>query len=408
MTRSFRFMLSIALAATSAGCALAQPAEEPTQTESAEANAPVESALTAEALYLFLVGEVALQRGEHSVAVTALGDLARRSREPRLVRRALEVAMQVRRLDIAMSLARLWTEVEPDSPRARQALAGLMVNEGKLEEVIPHLEQLLEADGRDRAQGFMQLNRWFGNYGDKKRILVLIERLAEKYRDLPEAHFAIAQAAANASQVEHAQGALREALRLRPDWDSAVLFQAQIVQKRSNTEALELLREFLQRKPDAHEVRSNYARALVGDRRLEEARAEFETIAAAQPDNAEAVYAIGVISLQMGDRIRAESSLRRIADADIRERNSVQFYLGQIAEEKDDLDGALMWYSRVDTGDQYATARIRMANVLSRQGKLEAARQILREAEQSGEQSLQFILTEAQLLRALANPQEAP
>jgi tetratricopeptide (TPR) repeat protein len=301
---------------------------------------------------------------------------------------------------MALSIARIWIEVEPNSSRAQQALIGLLVNDQRSEEVLPVLEKFLQAEGRSVGEGFFQINRLFARHTDKMAVLVLIERLAQKYRDIPEAHFAIAQAAANASQIEHALREAREARRLNSAWEPAVLLEAQILQKRSNTEAIEVLQDYLKDYPDANEVRLNYARALVGDKRLDEARGVFRDLAQRQPDNIEVSYAVGVLSMQAEDYELAEKSLRRVANSNFREVNTARLYLGQIAEERQDAESAIQWYEKVDGGEQYVTARIRLANLLLRSRSLDEARASLQNAVAANvDQRVQLILTEAQLLR---------
>ena len=75
-------------------------------------------------------------------------------------------------------------------------------------------------------------------------------------------------------------------------------------------------------------------------------------------------------------------------------------YLGQIAEEQKRNDDALQWYSHVESGEQYLPARIRAAQILARQGRLDDGRALIRDAEVEGEvQRVQLILAEAQLMR---------
>jgi tetratricopeptide (TPR) repeat protein len=379
--------------------AQAQPAAPAVEVQVESQSLPAQE-LSADLVYLFLVAEIAMQRGDNAVAVAAYADLAKRSRDSRIIRRAWDVAVTARRLDMALSIARIWIEVEPNSSRAQQALIGLLVNDQRSEEVLPVLEKFLQAEGRSVGEGFFQINRLFARHTDKMAVLVLIERLAQKYRDIPEAHFAIAQAAANASQIEHALREAREARRLNSAWEPAVLLEAQILQKRSNTEAIEVLQDYLKDYPDANEVRLNYARALVGDKRLDEARGVFRDLAQRQPDNIEVSYAVGVLSMQAEDYELAEKSLRRVANSNFREVNTARLYLGQIAEERQDAESAIQWYEKVDGGEQYVTARIRLANLLLRSRSLDEARASLQNAVAANvDQRVQLILTEAQLLR---------
>jgi hypothetical protein len=54
------------------------------------------------------LAEFALQRGDGELAAIAYADLARRTRDPKILERTVEVAGYVRRLDLALDAARLW------------------------------------------------------------------------------------------------------------------------------------------------------------------------------------------------------------------------------------------------------------------------------------------------------------
>ena len=56
-------------------------------------------------LYEFLLGEIALQRGDAALAAQTYLDLAKRTRDPRVARRAVEVASQARQPELAIEAA---------------------------------------------------------------------------------------------------------------------------------------------------------------------------------------------------------------------------------------------------------------------------------------------------------------
>ena len=78
-------------------------------------------------VYQVLLAEIALQRGRNDLAVSAYANLSYRTRDPQILARTVEVASYARRFDVAYEAARVWVEVAPDSTKARQTLAGLMV-----------------------------------------------------------------------------------------------------------------------------------------------------------------------------------------------------------------------------------------------------------------------------------------
>jgi tetratricopeptide (TPR) repeat protein len=389
---------------------------ESDQSESKPAAAPASAPkpelpnqeLTEAVLYEYLLAEIAGQRGSIGLSAQAYADLAKRTRDPRIARRAAEVALYARMPGAAIDAAKIWYETEPSSLQALQTLTSLLINTKRHDEALPYLQKLLVADGSNAGDGFLQLNRLLANNQDKALTLKLVQQLAQPYPDLAQAHFAVAQAAIGAEHRELALTEVRTASRLKPDWDLPALLEAQLLQQQSNGLALKRLAAFLERYPKAREVRMSYARVLVAERKYTEARAEFQTLSKDFPDNVDVVFAVGVLSLQLQDYALAEANFKRLLVLPYRDKNSARLYLGQIAEEQKNYPEALRWYDEVAGGDQYLKAQIRYALVLSKQGKLDAARAHLRQIEVDNDQArVQLLLTEAQLLRDANQPREA-
>jgi len=75
-------------------------------------------------------------------------------------------------------------------------------------------------------------------------------------------------------------------------------------------------------------------------------------------------------------------------------------YLAQIAEDDKQFPTALEWLRKIDGGEEFLTARVREAFVLSKMQRLDEARKLLRTVSvQSADERTQLILAEAQLLR---------
>ena len=391
--------------------------EEDEQNVSAQAQAPAAKLplsalpnmeLNGGMLYEFLLAEVALQRGNVGLAAQAYVDLAKKTRDPRVAKRATEIALYARMSGIATESARIWLETEPQSAQALQTLTGLLVSTNRLNEAQPYLKSLLVSGGRSPADGFLQLNRLLGSNPDKAATLRTIQGLATAFPDLPEAKFAIAQAALAAGQDPLALVQVREAASMRPDWELAALFEARLLQKTSVSAARERLAAYLKRNPKAREARMSYARALVAEQKLPEAHAEFQRLLTEFPDNPDVVYAVGLLAFQLNDYPAARQSLERLLTMNFRDRNTLRLYLGQIAEEEKKLPDALRWYGEVTRGEQYLNAQLRYAQVLAKQGNLEGARSHLRQVgAANAQQKGQLVLAEAALLRDAKREREA-
>lgn len=364
--------------------------------------------LTGQILYQALLAEIAGQRGNFGLSASAYLDLARSTRDPRVARRAAEIALHGRDLEMALQAARLWVEIDPESSQARQMMAGLLVSANRLDELQPHVAKLLAQEGDNLGDGLLRLNRLFARYPDKQAVLAIVEQLTLVYVGLAEAHFARAQAALNAGAWQRGAAEADKALALRPDWDAAAMLKAQLQRAEMPDAALETLRAYLSGHPRAREVRLQYARSLVGARKLPQARAEFQRLLGDFPDNAEVIYAVAVLSMQLSDWTAAGENFQKLLGRDFAEVDTVRLYLGQIDEERKRFDEALRWYAEVAPGEQYLAAQLRIAQLLAKQGKLEAGRRHLQEARASGHADrTQLLLAESQLLRDAGRSPEA-
>ena len=361
--------------------------------------------LTPDILFKFLVAEVAGQRGDILIAQSTYLDLARQTRDPRIARRAAEISLFARDQAGALEAARLWAASEEDSERARQTLAALLLNEGKVTEAEPILRKLLQEDA---AKGFLHLSSLMGKMQDTRAALDLVVRLASDYPALPEARYAVAQAAASAGRFDEAIAALKAADVLRPGWESAALMRAQLLAKTSRADALAFMREFLAAHSGAREMRLAYARMLVNANQFTEARTEFTRLTQDFPRNAEVGLAAGLLSLQMGDVNAARDLLTQALEYNPRDPDTVYYYLGQVAEQMKDLDVAAAHYAEVKTGNYLVSARARQAVMLARAGKPEEATKLLATTQgENDAQNVSLIQAQGDLLRDSKGPAAA-
>ena len=348
--------------------------------------------LTENLLYEYLLAEIAVQRGNVALAAQAYVDLAKRTRDPRIARRATEVALYARMNNAAIEAATIWHETDPGSTRALEALAGMLVSVGRYDEALPRLKELLAGSTSDPASRIALLPRMLANAQDKAAAFRLTQSVAADYPKVPEAHYAVARMAANAGEDRIALDEVRAARQLRPDWEAAVLLEAQLLQKTSVDQAAAVLSDYLQKYAPAREARLAYARTLVAQKRFAEARTEFQKLMTGLPDSTEMAFAVALLSLQLKDYDSAERYLKGLLSSPYRDKDGVRLYLGQVAEERKNFPEALKWYGEVGEGEQYVQAQIRYAQVLAKEGKLDQARAHLQQAAaKNSQQRIQLV-----------------
>lgn len=365
-------------------------------------------ALSRELLYKMLLAEVAGQRGNLRLAARAYLDMAQSTRDARLAKRGTELAMMGRFSDISAEAASVWLELEPDSQQARQALLANLVGNNRVSDAKPVLQKMLAGDKARAAALFLQLPPVLARQSDKAAALRLVQDLAQPHAQLPEARLAVAQTAANAENFALAEAEVDKALQLRQSFEGAALFKAQLLQRGGMAPAATYLGQFLATNEGARDARLMYARMLAADRRMDEAREQFQRLERDAPPNAEVVVMLGFIAMQSQDFATAEAKLKRGLELGYRDPDTLHFYLGQMAEEGKRTEDAIAYYANVRGGDQAVPAAARHALLLGRMNRLEEARRVLQETEaQTDVQRAMLAQAEAQVLRDAKQHREA-
>jgi tetratricopeptide (TPR) repeat protein len=355
--------------------------------------------LTDRLMYGFLLGDIAAQRGRPELAAQAYLDLARTTRDPRVARRAAQLTFEAHQYDQSLEAFKLWQELEPSSPLAKQMLVSLLLSGGKLDEARPLVIEMLAAEPQ-KGRAFMSLYGLLARVQDKAGALDWLIRVAQPYPEVAEAHWALAQTAITAGRQELALAEANKSLELKPDWDLAVMLAAQQAQRNEPQRAVAMLSHFLAAHPERDEVRLFYARMLLEQKQYQPARDQFSKLLEQRPGSAELAFAIAMISLQLGELDRAEQELRQALAGKGGDNDTLRFYLGQLYEARQDWPAALLHYREIRSGDRLYAARLRIAYLQNKQGELQAARQTLAQTEAKDDaQRVQLLMVDAQFLR---------
>nr|WP_312514345.1 tetratricopeptide repeat protein [Massilia sp.] len=372
--------------------------------------------LTPTMLQQLLKAEFAFRNGDWQGPYLTMLSLAQQTQDPRLARRAAEMAVAAKQADDTLAAVRLWYRLDPQSDEATQYFVGMVVTSDNIAELEPVFEQRLrEAPPNRRGVLMFQVQQLLGRAKDKEAAVAMLERLIAPYQGTMEAHIVRAQVALVRGDKEKARTEAQAALAVRPNSEIAVLMLAQVTE--DDEAVMRLLDGFLQKYPEAREVRAAQARVLVNRKDYPRARQEFERLLKDQPDNAAHLYALGILATQMNDAPGAERYFTRFVEVlgrnpdDERDPSRALLILSQLAEERGDLAGALQWLDKVPEGADpqvLFNSQLRRAQLVAKQGDLAGARRLLTTLKPSEPaRQAQAMAAEAQLLRDANQLQEA-
>jgi tetratricopeptide (TPR) repeat protein len=359
-------------------------------------------------VYRLLVAEMAGHRGQLDLSASHYLDIARETRDPRVVERAVRVAAFAQNEKAALEAARLWAEVAPENHEAHRILAGLYLRAGRLDEAVAEMRALFAGLKTTPAQTYSLVVEMLARERDQDLAFAAMERFVAGQEADPLAQSALASLAARRGAVDRAAAILQKVLQTSPDDPTAVLLYAQTLQSQGKAaEAVEHLSAALSRRPDDAGLRIAYGRLLVSAKRYDDAVSEFQRVVDRNPENGEARYALALLLLQTERLDEAEQQLRALATRNTRQ-TSARFYLGQVAETRGRMDEAISWYRQVEQGEHYVDSQVRLGVLLARQGRLEQAREQLQGVETANSRDrVRLYLVEAELLTDAGRPQDA-
>jgi len=351
--------------------------------------------LSEDILYKLMVAEIAGQRGQLDISLQNYLELARSTRDPKIVERATRIAVFARNTEAAAEAAQLWAELDPSNPDPHQILAVMSLRQKNLEETLVHLEQILKHTVGEFRQKLWMIVNMLGRERDKDLVMTVMERLLANHQNDVDAIYAFADIAARMGELKRSLELLTKAHSMAPDNDDVSLSYVNILQRqdRTNDAITWLEKELKNRDSNDFNLRLAYARLLYSLQRYDDARHQFEILVAAAPNNPDVLYGLGNLYLQANRLNDAELYFKRLVNQDTR-FNNAKYLLGRIAEERKDYDTASSWYESVGNGDYAFDAQVRHGLLLGKRKSIDAALQELGNI-QTSNLSQQNILTQA-------------
>jgi tetratricopeptide (TPR) repeat protein len=363
----------------------------------------------ADASYNLMVAEIALNQGNTEVAVKHYLDVALTQDNPEIAERAVRVAVYGQNLEAAIVAAQRWIKLDPGRVEARQVIAAIYIRQDKIQEAFTYIDGLIQTSDLEDAQLFPPLMGILAREKNANTVLAVTLLIAQKNPDRAYAQYLHGMLSAQNGRAEAALEYLDRSLELAEIEGVHATRSKILLSLGRSDEAVVSLNKAVESNPDDQALRLTYARLLVDIKDYEKARAQFEKLHLASPDDAELLYTLGLLSLESQRLDDAEKYMMMLVELKQRE-GEAQYYLGRIFENRKQYDVAIDWYGQVHVGEYKFDAQLRIADMLGLSGRTDEAIEHL-DAILKGSQSdgslVRIYIAKGELLRAARRYEQA-
>lgn len=401
---------------------------------SATAQAPSEpvqnSSLDSPLFYQLLIGEMEMRAGRAGSAYEVVLDAAKRTGDDSLFQRAVDIALQARAGEQALAAVKSWRQASPGNLDARRYQIQILIALNRIDEVGEPLKGWINSLPAGERSGLISATpRLLQRVDDRNKVATVLEQWLGAYRDAPEtrtaARVAIARAWLAASQAPKALALAEQAHADEPAAPGPYLLALELMTLQPAAERIAT--QFLARDKVDSALRLAYVRTLTQSQRYADATQQLEIITKAEPQLPAPWLTLGALRLDMRQFREAEAALQRYVElaqkqpaaeaptgdddapeGEDRGLTQAWLLLAQAAEQRGDLKAAEAWLAKIDNPQRALDVQSRRASLLARQGKLQQARELVRQVpERNDDDARAKVLAEAQVMREVKRWREA-
>jgi len=317
-------------------------------------------------------GDGALERNELPEAALSYRRAAEASDDEMVAEQATRAAFDHSQMQQAALAAERWLVLNPTSEQARRYAGVAALELHRLDTAESHFASLLETSYLSPAAGFLALLPVVIDHGTPPDVTELFKRLAARHPTVAEGQYALGSAALRSENLGLALASAQNAVQKAPYWVPAKMLLARTLIASDQEEAgLESARELVMAPEADVATHLEYALLLAATGRLDEARAMLTPYASGPTVIPGAVRTLGALDLDQGDLDAASARFEDLLSTGAQSYEAL-YFLGNIADRRDDTERALRYYTRVAGGDYALAAQSRAARIKAEQSGLDA------------------------------------
>lgn len=371
------------------------------------ANEELYRPIPADTLYALLVAEMAGQRQQFDVSLYHYMKQARRTGDPDISERAARIAQYAGSQKMVDESIKIWLKSSPDEPGAHQAAARQSVDKHDFKKALFHFERLLQLTGESPFD-YMAANAASLPDPEKQHLLMAIQDLDKKYPDnanLSQAQSILSQ---QLGEYDEALAFNDRALSLDSDFLSAKIQRARLLANmQRDDDAIDWLEDLKYDYPDHKGIGILHARLLLNQEKMHAAHEAFKALHSKFPQDAAILLSLSLLDIELDQDDDAEQHLLQLL-AYQQHQSEAHFYLGTLAQKKQQNQKAIDHFSQVTPGREFLNAHLNAAQLIHQSVNLLAARDYLHQTRTDYPgQSTPLTRIEAELLIKAKRPGEA-
>lgn len=357
-------LLAVVLGACGTTSSFKKP--NPVEVSRAEAN-------EADLMYQLMAGEFAGVRGDMDASMEYYLQAARSSQDPKIAARAAYVALYANHYDKALEATERWQLLSGQNIDITRTKALIFLRQKKIEQAALEIETLLIADGTINLSDIGALGQILKNEASSDVAIKVLTLLNQKNRDqagllLLKARYEVAE-----EDFDQARQSIEQVILLDPEISDAYLIKAQIlIVEKNEAEAIKAVASAVDKRPQDHRLRLQYARMLVQMKIYDEAWQQFMQLKEVMPDDENILLSLGLLSIETGKNNLAKNYLQELIDQGFHNLQA-HYYLGRIQQSQHEYMPAIANFERVSEGPYRLDARIRAAVLMAETGQLDEA-----------------------------------
>ena len=320
------------------------PAKE-TENKEKTKQKEVKTAIDPDVMFMLLTAEIAGQRDQYEVALEGYMEAAKRVNDPRFAERAAVIAMYMKDSPKTQEAVSLWLKHDAKNLTARKIATLSALRADDKPAAVEHLSALLKADPAGFETTLLELGGVLQKEGKIEIMYDTLTALSVKQPNQAVIYFAQSLLALQVKNMTVAEQQIQKAIKIQPDWDKALILQAQIAMLSGDmNKAKTIIKNASVKYPNNDKIKKLFAQLLIKAENYKEASELYQQLVAADSKDIESEFTLGLVYLQLDQDEQAEEIFNKLLELPDW-KYQASFYLGKLEEKHGAIDLSLIHIS---------------------------------------------------------------